>query len=248
MDEALLALLEGRFGEAERLIEETAALADMAPRWNARMSYRLQLYLLRRAQGRLELVRGRLERLDELVDYRTYPIFDCVLARLYDEVGRKSDAHDIFERLAADDFAAIPFDEEWLVSMGFLAEVAHSLGDRPRSEVMYERLAPYTDHVAVAYPEISTGSVARNLGLLAATLSRWGDAERHFEVALTMNERIGARPWLAHTQEDYAHLLRGLRRPGADEQAQGLLDGALEIYRELGMDSHAARISAGGFS
>ena len=60
--------------------------------------------------------------------------------------------------------------------------------------------------VAVTYPELSMGSVSRELGILAATAARWSDAERHFEAALEANERIGARPWLARTEEGYARM------------------------------------------
>ncbi len=208
------------------------------------MSYGLQLYLLRRGQGRLNELAETLEADLRELTFRTYPIVDCVLTRLYDEVGREDEARTLFDRLATDDFAQIPFDEEWLVSLGLLTEVAHSLGDRRRAGVLLDRLSPYADQVAVAYPEISMGSVSRYLGLLATTLSRWEVAERHFEDALAMNERIGARPWLAHTQEDYGRMLLERGRECDRERASELLDLALRFYDALGMESSAARISA----
>lgn len=122
-------------------------------------------------------------------------------------------------------------------------ELAYSLGDASRAAVLHERLSPYADRVAVSCPEISIGSVSRYLGLLASTLARWDDAERHFRDALAMNERIGARPWLAHTQDDYARMLLALGRPGDAETARGLLDQALATYRDLGMEGYAASVS-----
>lgn len=98
--------------------------------------------------------------------------------------------------------------------------------------------------VAISYPEISTGSVSRNLGLLAAVMERWDDAERHFEDALEMNGRIGARPWLAHTEEDYARMLLARDGSGDPERARVLLEAAVAGYRELGMESRAERASA----
>ena len=59
---------------------------------------------------------------------------------------------------------------------------------------------------------------ARYIGLLAATSARPDDAEHHFERALDLNGRIGARPWLAHTQRDYARMLSTRDRPGDTEQ------------------------------
>jgi hypothetical protein len=54
-----------------------------------------------------------------------------------------------------------------------------------------------------------------------------------------MNERMGARPWLAHTQLDYAELLAG-RDAG---RAQVLSGAGLAGFRALGVPS--ARIYSG---
>ena len=179
-------------------------------------------------------------------EYPTYPIWRCVLAQMAAELGNTAKARDALEALAADRFANVPFDEEWLVSMGLLAETANTLGDAEHASVLYELLRPYADRVAVSYTEISTGSVARNLGLLAAMLEHWDHAERHFEDALEMNERIGARPWLAHTQRDYAGMLLARDAPRDTEKAQQLVSRALTTYRDLGMESYAASVPRTG--
>lgn len=59
-----------------------------------------------------------------------------------------------------------------------------------------------------------------------------------------MNTRMGARPWLAHTQDDYARMLLDRDRPGDRERAQELLNQALSTYCELGMESYATSVSA----
>ena len=51
------------------------------------------------------------------------------------------------------------------------------------------------------------------------------------------------RPWLARTQNDYARTLFDRDDPGDRERAQELLDQALATYRELGMESYAAKAS-----
>jgi hypothetical protein len=43
--------------------------------------------------------------------------------------------------------------------------------------------------------------------VLATTLEHWDEAAQHFEEALEMNARMKARPWLAHTQYQYATML-----------------------------------------
>jgi DNA-binding SARP family transcriptional activator/tetratricopeptide (TPR) repeat protein len=240
---AHIALLEGDFTAAELLAHEALGLGERAQRWNASVAYHLQLFLLRDAQGRLAELAEMYEA--TTVDYRTYPIFDCVLARLHDALGQRDDALAKFEELAQDDFASIPFDEEWLASVCLLAEVAESLDDARRAHVLDEFLSPYAGRVATSYPEIGLGAVARYLGLLAMAESRWDDAARHFERALEVNGRIGADPWLARTQEDYARMLRARGRAGDESRAKELFDAAVDTYRELGMAGPLGRATAG---
>jgi hypothetical protein len=66
-------------------------------------------------------------------------------------------------------------------------------------------------------------------------MGRWSEAASHFEEGMALNERMGARPWLAFTEEDYARMLLERRDMGDPEQARELLDRALATYRELGM-------------
>jgi tetratricopeptide (TPR) repeat protein len=70
-------------------------------------------------------------------------------------------------------------------------------------------------------------------------MGRWDDAVRHFEDALEANERIGARPWLAHTQRDLARTLDARAAAGDAERARGLRARALAAYQELGISGEA---------
>jgi hypothetical protein len=110
--------------------------------------------------------------------------------------------------------------------------------------VLYELLSPYPERVGTSYPEISVGAVSRYLGLLATAEARWYDAERHFEDATDVNRRIGARPWLAHTKEDYAHMLLARGGAGDAESAARLLDEVVATYRELGMAGPLAKLES----
>ena len=202
---ARLALLEGRLPEAESLIAGARAIGERTQGWNAAVAFRLQFYLLRREQGRAgeveELVNG------SVVEYPTFPLWRCVQAQMAAALGHDAQARETIEALAAHDFAALPFDAMWLVSMGFLAEAASAVGDARRAELLYARLLPYGGRIAVSYPEISTGAIARYLGLLASTQAGWDAAETHFQQARELNERIGARPWVVRTQRDHAQML-----------------------------------------
>ena len=226
----LCALLEGRFEEAEDLIEEAFRLGERTIPWNAAVTRHLQLFALRREQGRLdeleETVKGAAH------THRTYPVWRCVLADLYVELGREDEARAEFERFAADDFTELPFNEEWLLGMTLLADVSAALDDVPRSVRLYELLLPYRELHAVGQPEISFGASARALGKLAATAGGFEQATRHFEAAIQLNQRSGARPWTAHARHDYARML--IAR-GDHQKAHQQLAQALATYRELGM-------------
>jgi tetratricopeptide (TPR) repeat protein len=230
---ALQALLEGRYAEAEALIPQARLVGQHAQSWNAEVSYGIQLYVLRRDQNRLDEVQDLVRRSAQ--EYASYPIWRCVRAQMAVELAALDEARHELALLGANGFRDVPFDEEWLVSMGLLAETVYALRDAEPAAVLYERLLGYGDRVAVSMPEISTGAVARYLGLLADTAGRPDDAERHFEEALAINRRIGARPWLARTQDDYAHMLLARRAHRDGEKADALLAEAAAIYEAIGM-------------
>jgi hypothetical protein len=55
-----------------------------------------------------------------------------------------------------------------------------------------------------------------------------------------MNERMGARPWVAHTLADHARMLLRRKAPGDREQAEELLSRAQATYDELGVQRDTA--------
>ena len=239
---AVVALLEGRLSEAEALISDAYRLGEQTTSWNAAVSYRLQLYVLRWMQSRIEELEETVRRSVE--EYPTYPIWRCVHAHAAAVRGSEASAREEFEALAADDFAVLPFDEEWVLSMCFLAETARFLSDEQRASILYEQLLPYAQRAAFGVPETCIGSVAHYLGVVATTMSRWDDGESHFSTAIEVNERMGARPWLARSKDGYGRLLLARGRRGDDERARELFESALETYHELGMTSHARELSA----
>jgi eukaryotic-like serine/threonine-protein kinase len=233
---ARLALLEGRFADAERLTTDARRMGQTAQSWNAEVTYRLQVYVLRREQGRVDEVEELVRRSVE--EYPTYPIWRCVLAHMAAELGHVAESREALASLATDEFAEVPFDAVWLASISLLAETASSINDSKQAPVLYDLLLPYAARVAVSYPEIAIGPVAYYLGALAVTLGR-GDAERHFKTALQMSEQIGAGPWLAHTQRQHARMLLARDDAGDRDRAIGLLADATRTYLDLGMNSWA---------
>jgi DNA-binding CsgD family transcriptional regulator len=128
--------------------------------------------------------------------------------------------------------------------MTYLTDVCTFLGDVDRAAILYQLLLPYARHtVVVGGGAVCYGAAARYLGMLATTMGRWGEAERHFQDALAMNARLGAHPWLAHTQYQYATLLLARHQSGDGEKAAALLDEALATARALGMRALEARLT-----
>ena len=106
-------------------------------------------------------------------------------------------------------------------------------------------MLPFAERNVCGEGEASTGAVARYLGQLASAKGDVGEAVDRFEYALGENERMGARPWLAHTRQDLGALLLVTGRTADRGRAHDLLRAALATYRELGMYPYAARLEEG---
>jgi DNA-binding SARP family transcriptional activator len=235
----MLALMEGRFDEAERLISETLAIGQGAQSWNAGVSQRLQLFILRRAQGRLAELEETISQ--SVHEYPSLVRFRSALAHLYAELGRERDARATLDGLLARDLAHEYLDAEWVFGTSLLSDPCARFGDERAVARLYSMLLPYEHLYAQAPTESIFGSVARGLGVLASALGRFDQAERHFEVAMEAERRMRARPWLAHTQHDVAAMLIARGSAGDAERADAFLSDALTTYRELGMDTWAAQ-------
>jgi tetratricopeptide (TPR) repeat protein len=235
---ASLALLEGRFADAEALVESALRSGASSVPWDAVIFSRVQLFALRSEDGRLAELEPAIRRSAE--EFPTRPLFRCLLARLLAELGDEDGARSVFEELAADRFAVIPVNNDLLLSLAHLAEVAWFLHDAGRAPVLHGLLLPYRGLV-VDTLETSAGAVDRYLGLTAMTSGDLPAAERYLDAALQLNARIGARPWTARTQADLARLLVARGRPGDRERAAGLLAAALGTARRLGMTAFAER-------
>lgn len=240
---AMLALFEGRFVEGEQRIAEARALGQRMPGLDVNGVFGMQMFTLRREQGRLHelapVVRHFVETTPEAATWRPG------LALIYAELGLKNEALAAFGQLAADDFAGIARDGMRATCLAYMAEVCAFLGDAARAATLYRLLLPYRAHNILAGTTVAClGAAARHLGLLAQTLNNWRQAEEHFEDALAMNARTGAKPWLAHTRHDYAVMLKA--RGNNDDRARivSLLDGALALAEELGMTALVRRVAA----
>ena len=236
--QASLALLEGRFADAEALVESALRFGGGSMPWDAVIFSRVQRFALRLEDGRLAELEPVIRRSVE--EFPTRPLFGCLLARLLTELGDQDQARPVFEQLAAGRFGGIPVNNDLLLSLSHLAEVAWFLRDAGSGAVLHALLLPYRGLV-VDTQETSTGAVDRYLGLAALTAGDLPAAERHLRDALDLNTRIGARPWTARTQADLAGLLLARDQPGDRDQAIELLKAALGTAGRLEMTAFARR-------
>jgi tetratricopeptide (TPR) repeat protein len=235
------ALLDGRFADAEQLSDEALQLGLQSGSRTALAMFSVQTFLIRKEQGRLNEIEEAHRTLAER--FAEVPAYRCAYTLLCCELGHLDEAKREFGQLARDEFAGIPRDTNWLMPIVYLTEACVHLGDAAQAEHLYRLLLPYRDfNIVVAYGAASLGPASRYLGLLAATMSRWEEAERHFDESHAMCRRMGAKPWLAHTQADRAWILLARQQPGDREQAGELLEESLIIAEALGMDVLTERV------
>ncbi|MBI1884889.1 MAG: AAA family ATPase [Chloroflexi bacterium] len=239
---ATRAMLDGRFQDAERLAQEALAEGQRAQIGDAAAQFAVQILGLRREQGRL----GELQPIYESLTTQpsTHPGFRGALAWIYSELGREAETRRHFDLAAENAFAGLPRDAARLTQMAILAETCSFLGDVERAAELYAVLLPSARLNVALNEAICLGPASRYLGLLAAITSRWEEAEQHFERALEMNARMGARPWVAWTQHDYGRMLLARGRAADRRKALELLEAAMETARELAMKALLERAQA----
>jgi tetratricopeptide (TPR) repeat protein len=230
-------LMEGRLEEAEKKAAEAFALGQKYEEMNASQILAAVIYTIRWLQGRPaeidETFRGFLVQQPFIKDI---PLIRAMLTHIHLMVGRKEEAQKELTSLAANKFAIIPKDWSMTTSLMHLSEVATGLGDKSRAIQLYDLLRPYDGQIFISgLYTYCLGAVSHWLGMLAATFRRWREAATHFEHAIQTNARIGARPFLARSQHEYARMLIERNESGDKEKARTLLDEAIPIYRELGM-------------
>jgi tetratricopeptide (TPR) repeat protein len=235
------ALMEGRFADSEQLAQQAFAIGQRMQTETAAGIFGLQMFALRREQGRLKELEAAVRFFvrEQTVTATWRP----GLALIYSELGKVSEARELFEALALHDFTDLPRDSLWMGTMTYFADVCTFLGDRARGQTLYQILLPFAGrNVVVSNAVACYGALSRYLGALATTLERWDEATQHFEDALAMNARMKAYPYIARTQHGYGLMLLARNQSGDRDKAIALLDSALATTRELGMRSLEERI------
>jgi ATP/maltotriose-dependent transcriptional regulator MalT len=237
---AAIALGDGLLDEAETMARRSEEAGRLLAGRQAVGTYGIQMFSLRREQGRLAelapvirvLAGGQRER------GAWRPGFASVLV----ELGMAAEARRELDRVAAEGLAQFR-ESLWLAALTYLTDACAAVGHERIAELVYPELEPLTGApVMIGHLVAWYGSADRYLGMLAATLRDWDQAEDHFERALELDEAMGAGTWLAHTAYEYARLL--LMRGGEGERAVGLLTRAGDLASSIGLVSLSGRVDA----
>ena len=213
---AALALCDGDVRAAEDAALRSCEWGRLLTGRDASGTYGIQMYSIRREQGRLAELAPIVRLLD---DGARDGAWGPGLVALLAELGMEDEARRRLRAILDDGLGALR-PSLWIASLVYLADACATLGDEEAAEALYPELAAYAGtNVMVGHLVACYGSMDRYLGTTAAVLGDWERAEAHFQSALALNTRLGARTWLAHTAYGYARML--LARGTADDRVGG---------------------------
>ncbi len=222
--------LEGRYEEARSMLAGVTAISDELPDTTIPLSVASQLVVLNWIQ------RGPGEIGDTVRSYAdsvpAMPVWRAGLAASLAAVGRSAEARLEFDRLAANDFAALPRDNVWFGAMAALTETAASLGHADGARRLYAQLAPFAGRNIVTPTVAFFGPVEMWLGILARVAGRGDEALEHLERAGSAAIRNGDRMTSVRLAVEEAAVL--VDHGGVDERRR-----ATELVAQASADCDA---------
>ncbi|MDP1849982.1 MAG: AAA family ATPase [Solirubrobacteraceae bacterium] len=227
------AAMEGRLDDAQRILDEVAAVADGLTDSTVPITVASQTLLL------TSLRHGPGEIAEGVRHYAAgspaMPVWRAALAAALADLGRREEAILEFERLAADDFAPLPRDNLWLAAMALLSEAALSLELPDHAMALYRKLEPFAGRNVVLPTVGFLGPVELWLGVLAGVAGRDADALGWFAAATQRATRDGARLSATRTAIGEAAVLLRDGGPAARTRAEALLTSAASDAEQMGL-------------
>ena len=227
-----IALADGRLEEAEVMASRSFEAGQLLTGRDASGTYGVQMFGLRREQGRLAELAPVLRILT--ARERGHGPWRPGLVALLVELGMEAEARRELTKMideGLDQFRELL----WLASLTYIADACAVLGDETTAALVYHELEPLAEtNVMIGQLVAYYGPVDRYLGMLATTLGDWGRAEQHFEHAMARCRQMKTSTWLAHTEYEYARLLiaRGSHEP---QEVGALLGEAAQLADQIGL-------------
>jgi DNA-binding CsgD family transcriptional regulator/tetratricopeptide (TPR) repeat protein len=238
---AAIALSDGRLTDAETMAHRSERAGRLLTGRDASGTYGIQMFSIRREQGRLAelapVIRILAGAERERGPWRPGYVSLLVELGMHDEAGRE------LAKIAREGLEPLR-ESLWLASLTYIADASASIGDEASAAMVYPEMAPLAGtNVMIGHLVATYGSADRYLGMLAGALGEPALADEHFQRALELNRQMEAATWVAHTEYQYARLL--LRWPGGDRDRAGqLLADADRIAEGIGMTVLRSRIRA----
>ncbi|MGZ4306748.1 MAG: ATP-binding protein [Solirubrobacteraceae bacterium] len=242
---ATVAALAGRMDEGRELAERARDLGRRAGDANADVFLQTHRYMSWLADERYEEWVGEALAFTEEKIQRSPAglAYLAGIATVFAATGRADDARRAIEIVAADEFATVPRDMNWLSTIASAAEVLATLGDTQRARTVQSLLEPYADRMVIsARAAYHQGSVTYFLARLAAAVDDHRTADELYGDAAQRDGRAGAAIWVVRDQWRHAELLLAAR--GDRDRAQQLLERAYAGAKACGLERILARIAA----
>jgi predicted ATPase/class 3 adenylate cyclase/DNA-binding CsgD family transcriptional regulator len=231
---SMAAMLRGRFNEAEALAVAAHRMAGGLVGLDSSGPFSVQMFSLRREQGRLPEVRPVVELVAS--EGSDAGAWRPGLAALYAELGLLDRAREQLHVQVNRGMTTLPRDATFVASLSYLADAAVATGDESSARELYAALDPYRGSMVIFGALVACyGSADRYLGSLAELLGRSRDAEEHFLRAIEQERMGNATTWLAHSQYRYAAFLARQGRQTGPARAIALLREVIEATEVVGM-------------
>ncbi len=223
---AMLALLDGRWEEAEEAANAVLSAGARSEAPDALQFFGVEMIVLRGEQGRLGELAPHFARLVREVG--ALPGWKTALAWAHVQSGDPDAALAELADLRADGFAALPFDANYDAALCIVSHIAAELGDAELAAEVEPLLRPYRDFWLVLGPAPATlGPIAYSVGLCALVAGNAAAAADDFALALERAQAMRSGPYVARA---HAGLARALDRLG-DE------------HRDRAAEHHAAALA-----
>jgi DNA-binding winged helix-turn-helix (wHTH) protein len=234
---------DARFDEADALLREIDAALPPPQQGRLDQGRAIRRFMIAGLLGRAA---ESLPGLEAFAAQFPLPVaWHCGLVTTYASAGRLSDAARELGRLAVGDFAVIPDDHNWITSHALLCTACRLLDDAEHATVLYRKLEPFGDRMAVVgLYGFCAGVVHRCLAEFATVFGDFERAERHFVRSVEDNARLGAHVWTAWSRIQYARML--LLRAGRGDQGLAFeqISKAVSYARARGLDEFVTAAEA----
>ncbi len=177
-----IAVAQGRLYEAEASAARSHDWSRLLTGRDASGVYGIQMFSLRREQGRLAELAPVIR---VLAAGDRWGAWSPGLVALLAELGMDDEVRGHLSRMALDGLGSLR-ESPWLASLTYLADASSVVGSEEMAALVYPELEVYGgENVMVGYGVACYGATDRYLGMLAATLGEWDVAEQRL--------RCGAR-------------------------------------------------------